>query len=288
MEEEVKKAKPKKNVSDKYYSLPEEEMQELVLRAKSLDQRAQNELLEIFSNFTTKYQSLLYHGKFDLRDYDIRMFIRLFIPDKEIRRRVSRNQINWAARQEVAECVEGIKFMVRRYGTEEDVKHTVQMALLECISIYTYRKNIPFSGFIYNYFGFKLQKYLKSYLMSQLGRKTFPLYTDDSVSSSFIGEEEQVKMADMSMELDSMDQAMSSIKIDEYWVLGETCTFPFDQLTIQQRQLIRWKYEDGLKASHIAEKTTEHPNTCRAQIQALKQELKQILEDDKIYDEDTG
>jgi hypothetical protein len=99
------------------------------------------------------------------------------------------------------------------------------------------------------------------------------------VSSAFT--DENTSYTTVVPETDSLeDVIMESINIsfDEYWVLGETAIFPFDLLTVQQRQLIKWRFVDGLKASQIALKTTEHPNTCRAQIQEIRDEIKNILE----------
>ena len=64
---------------EQYYSLEENEMQDLIAKAKKGSAKAQEELLKVFSNFLTKYISLLYYGKFNLNDYDIRRFISLFI-----------------------------------------------------------------------------------------------------------------------------------------------------------------------------------------------------------------
>ena len=65
--------------------------------------------------------------------------------------------------------------------------------------------------------------------------------------------------------------------VDEFWVLGENTQPPFDQLSVQERQLIKWKYVDGKKSSDIAAKITEHPNTVREHISKVKIKLKDIL-----------
>jgi hypothetical protein len=45
---------------EQYYSLAEEEMQKLISDSKKGSQKSQEELLKVFSNFLTKYISLLY------------------------------------------------------------------------------------------------------------------------------------------------------------------------------------------------------------------------------------
>lgn len=48
---------------EQYYSLKEEEMQTLLAKAKSGSSFAQEELLKIFSNFLTKYVTMLFIRK---------------------------------------------------------------------------------------------------------------------------------------------------------------------------------------------------------------------------------
>ena len=45
---------------EQYYSLKEHEMQDLLEKAKNGKEKAQLELLKVFSNFLTKYTTMLY------------------------------------------------------------------------------------------------------------------------------------------------------------------------------------------------------------------------------------
>lgn len=278
--DESKKKKPKKNVSEHYYAIPEDELQEIILRAQNGSMKDQAELLKIFNNFITKYTSLLYRTKYDLHDYDLRRFIALFITDKNAMIRLRRNQINHATFKVANETMRGINFMIKRYGDEEDVRQTVQLTFLQCVSRYKRKGSIPFSGYIYSYFFFLLKKNVDTFLIYQLGRKSFPLHTDDSVSSSYSDpDSDQAPVYSIQM-TPSVEDLLGVEEIDEYWVMGENTLFPFDKLTIQQRQLLKWKYVDKLKASQIALKTTEHPNTCRAQLQEIRNEIRVIIEEE--------
>lgn len=270
--------KEKKNVSDHYYAIPEDELQAIILKAQTGSQRDQAELLKVFNNFITKYVSLLYRSKYDLHDYDLRRFIALFVVDTNVRIRLRRNQINHATFKGANETMRGINYMIKRYGDEDDVRQTVQMTFLQCMMRYKRKGSIPFSGYIYSYFFYLLKKNVDNFLIYQLGRKSFPLHTDDSVSSSFFDAETEQPPPHIVTMTPSVEELIGTEEIDEYWVLGESTLFPFDRLTIQQRQLLKWKYVDGLKASQIALKTTEHPNTCRAQIQDIRNEVRDILE----------
>jgi hypothetical protein len=90
---------------EQYYNLSEDEMQDLIAKAKAGSQHAQNELLKVFNNFLTKYVSLLYYGKYSLSDYDIRRFTSLFVKDGFVRFNLMKNKLNSAGFKHVNECL---------------------------------------------------------------------------------------------------------------------------------------------------------------------------------------
>lgn len=82
--------------------------------------------------------------------------------------------------------------------------------------------------------------------------------------------------------IDTIDHAVTDLMfsepIDEFWVLGETATAPFDELTVQERQLLKWKYVDKYRSSEIALRITEHPNTVREHMTKIKQKIRDIIQ----------
>ena len=121
---------------EQYYSLEENEMQDLIAKAKKGSGKSQEELLKVFSNFLTKYISLLYYGKFNLNDYDIRRFISLFIKDPSTRFALMKNKMSGSNMRVINECMRGIHYMTKRYGDEEDIRQTVYMTFFQCIGRY--------------------------------------------------------------------------------------------------------------------------------------------------------
>jgi hypothetical protein len=93
------------NYKEQYYNLEEHEMQDLIAKAKAGNQKAQMELLKVFNNFLTKYTTMIYHGKYNLRDYDIRRFTSLFIKDSFVRFALMKNKLNQAGYKHVNECL---------------------------------------------------------------------------------------------------------------------------------------------------------------------------------------
>lgn len=263
---------------EQYYNLEEIEMQELIAKAKTGDSKSQEELLKVFHNFLTKYVALLYYGRYSISDYDVRRFIGLFIKDQYTRFALMKNKINKKAFKEVNEVMGGIQYMAKRYGDEEDIRQTVNMTFFQCIKRYERRDSakgpIPFSGFLYSYFFYLLKKNVDTFLIDQLGRKTFPLLPDDSYDD----DESERKVGFKADPVEyTFEQMMSTDELDEMWVLGKKVIAPFDKLTVQERQLIKWRYVDGKKSSEISQKINEHPNTVREHLSKIRQKLEDII-----------
>lgn len=269
-----RKKKVKTNFKEVYYALPEEEMQSLLARAKNRDQLAQAELLVVFNNFLSKYVSLLWNGRYIIRDYDIRRFIGLFIKNPTTRFALLKLKFTPEMIKDVHENMQGIHYMVTRLCTEEDVQQTVYMAFIQCISVYKRKDKIPFSGFLYSYFFYILKKHVETFLIDQLGRKTFPLIEP---SDAYGGDDNDFQGV-YAPPGDSLEEMMANDQlIDEFWVFGDTVNAPFDCLSIQDRQLLRWRYIDKLKTSDIAERITEHPNTIREHFGRIRVQLQEAI-----------
>jgi hypothetical protein len=258
-----------KNFSERYYNLPEEDMQLLVKQAQEGDPAAQQQLLEVFANFLTKYSSLLFCAKLNLNDYDLRRFVALFMKDPMVRRHLIGNRLNTQGWAVVQECLRGITYMVNRYGDHEDVDQTVKMAFLQCVRVYKPRGEIPFSAYLYSYFFYVLKKQVDTLLIHQLGRKSYPLRDHDE-------EWEGDGPAPTGFPVPptpGADELMGAETIDELWVSGDTAFGAFADLTIHERQLLKWRYVDGERASSIARRVAEHPNSVREILAQAKTKL---------------
>lgn len=274
-------ASKKKMYREEYYDLTEDEMQALINRAKKDDTTAQAELLEIFSNFLAKYTAMLYHARFSLKDYDIRRFVALFVKDPGVRMYLLKNKLNPGGYKHVLEVMRGIQYMAQRYGTEEDIDQTVKMTFLQCVERYERAESkaggyVPFSGYLYSYYFYLLKKNVDVFLIDQLGRKTFPLIADDDPMD---GDDEKPAGFTAPPEPGVEDQ-LHAEKIDEYWVAGDTAHPPYDKLTIQERQLLKWRFADGERSSDIANRITEHPNTVREHFNRIRVKLRAAMEEE--------
>lgn len=180
---------------------------------------------------------------------------------------------------------DGITYMAKRYGDEEDVRQTVNMTFFQCIARYQRRDSekgpIPFSGFLYSYFFYLLKKNVDTFLIDQLGRKSFPLISDDDDQS----EEGEAQPGFKAPPIEySIDDILGTQEMNELWVIGENCHPPYDTLSVQERQLLKWRYIDGKKSSEIAIVVTEHPNTVREHLSKVKEKVKQAIIDNNLED----
>lgn len=272
--------KQKRTFKEKY-DIPEEEIRSLVERAQNKEGQAYLTLLEVFSNFLVKYTSLLQTGKFNLTEYDMRRFLALFVKDPKLRGAVLRNKVSGHYIKQLNEVIHSITYMINRYCDDSDIEQTVNMAFMHCVSVYKPKGEIPFSGFLYSYYLFILKKMVESLLIDQLGLHTFPLIDSDSTSD--LGDENSARQPGMlPPAAEEVYDSPWSEEIDEFWVSGSTASFPFDRLTIQERQLLKWRYADREKCAVIANRITEHPNTVRDHFNKIRQKLKQVIAEEGI------
>jgi RNA polymerase sigma factor (sigma-70 family) len=190
-----------------------------------------------------------------------------------------KNKLNQNNTRVINECMRGINYMARRYGDEEDIRQTINLTFFQCINRYERKDSakgpIPFSGFLYSYFFYLLKKNVDTFLIDQLGRKTFPLLSDDATTDE--SDENYVVGFKADPVEYSLEQMLSTDKIDEFWVLGEKNVSPFDRLSVQERQLLKWRYVDGERSSEISLKINEHPNTIREHLTKIKNKVRDLI-----------
>ena len=278
-EKRKKKEAQYKSITKRYYQLPEEEMQALVKRVQEGDPEATEQILKIFENFFMKYVSLLYYGRYDLRDYDLRQFIKLWLYQKKYIKYLNVKNMHPNTMSDIKQSINKIVFMVKRYNDIEDVIHTCQMALLSSIKRYERRGEVPFSAFLYNYYFYALKKEVQVFLIDQLGRKTFPLI--DSPSESGVDNTDRLRFAmeTPTVDLDAETESLSSSGgIDARWVEGMTTEFPFSELDEDQRQLLKWRFIDGLTLAEISQRRLQKTTDVKRELAEITEILDKLRE----------
>ena len=136
---------------------------------------------------------------------------------------------------------------------------------------------------MYSYFFYLLKKNVDTFLIDQLGRKSFPLLSDDSSDDGEDGAKQVGFKAPP--EEREMEEFLSTEDINEFWVLGETCAEPFIFLSVQERQLLKWRYIDDIRSSEISKKISEHPNTVREHLGKIRTKVTNLVIESKMRDE---
>jgi hypothetical protein len=137
---------------------------------------------------------------------------------------------------------------------------------------------------LYSYFLYLLKKNVDTFLIDQLGRKSFPLLTQDDMS----GDGESNDNIKGGAYVDTTEYATIDLlfasDVDEFWISGEETNPPFDRLTVQERQLLKWRFIENKRSSEIAIKITEHPNTVREHLSKIKKKIREIILEDGMED----
>ena len=129
-----------------------------------------------------------------------------------------------------------------------------------------------------------MKKNVDTFLIDQLGRKSFPLLTQDDMSGDGDSDDSIKGGAYVdTIEYATIDLLFAS-DVDEFWISGEETNPPFDQLTVQERQLLKWRFIDNKRSSEIAIKITEHPNTVREHLSKIKRKIHEIILEDGMDD----
>lgn len=274
----------KTSYKDNWYSLSEVEMQDLLFAAKHGDAKAQGELLKIFGNFISKYVELLAEARWSLQSPETRQFIALYVKDPSVRYPLLKGKMTSHGYKEVSEVVRGLQYMVQRYCDKEDVLQTVQMAFLHAVNKYERKESttkpgefVPFAGYINRYFKFVIKRFVDDFLIDQNGRNTYAIANDET-----LGWEDDSAPDGTALSLpptSPLEDLLGADTIDEHWVIGDTCGFPFDVLNVQERQLLRWRYAEGLRTSEIAKRTSDHPNKVRSNLASIRDKLTENLSD---------
>lgn len=272
----------KQMYNKEFHHLSEDEMQVLINSAKDGDDKSYDRLFIIFDNYLSKYFSLLRYGRIPFEDYDVRRFVALFMTNAKDRQRFLRKALGNGTREAVIKEFNGIVFMTNRYD-DEDIMQTIRSSFVQCIERYERSESkaggyVPFSGYLYTYYFYLLKKNVEIYLIDQLGRRTFALADDEEDR-----EEGEIVYGYSAPVGPTLEDEMYTKMIDEHWVSGETAEWPFDQLSIQERQMLKWRFIDGERSIDISRRTSEHANTARDAFGRIKKKLMEIVADEGRY-----
>jgi DNA-directed RNA polymerase specialized sigma24 family protein len=272
---------PKKSYKERQYNLTNDEMYKLVMEFQAGNESAGIKMMEVFENFLANFIKLLFYGVYDRNNYELRRFIGFYVPEGYLRFKLLKNQMNSSEMKQINDVIRGISGMVQRNCEIEDVQQAINLSFLQCLRVYKPRESsqggsVPIPNYISNYSLYLFKKATDTYLINQLGRHTFPLM-DEKDSNEKTDYAEPVQQGMAPPVGPGLEEFLDREEFDERWVSGESAKGIFALLTPSERQILKWRYIDGEKASEIANRILEHSNTSRERLAAIKQKLKDAM-----------
>jgi hypothetical protein len=240
-------------------STPKERYQhidQLVLRHQQGDEEATLELIEIFNPLFKKYTRIIKEGKLDLRDYETRSFICLFIADPEIRRKLKLSKIGRNTRDAAYSALAVINTGFGSYA-EEDLHHE-QIVLLLKLAAKPIKKS--FCAFVRGSYKFELSQLVKKVIRNPLN-KAYPYMEPEQERS-----EEVIESILTDDEYPNLEPLNFLLPVDEYgeldinWCYGLGCGEVFESLTPFERQILKMHYIDRLGDAEISDQVGFHRN----------------------------
>ena len=240
---------------------------------------AATEIIKSFEFFTNKYVNLIVHGDYSIENYSLRSFIKLFVIEKKDRSKINNYFVKPVGIAIANYTVNKIK-RIFSSETEEDIRHSIYVTLLEMCSIYKDTKP-SFHTFVKKNFHFYLFRQLQSTARDPIGRGDYIRYAkrsnanDDNTTQDnkidIIPDENATLEYENVLNKIEIDYNMKAAYIpliktnkdltiydDDFlnmnWINGITCSQPFKPLTPFERNIVIMWYKDKKTDSYIATK----------------------------------
>lgn len=198
-------------------------------------QDAALELINRFSPLIKKYIRLLKGGDINFFDSEMKMFVYLFIDDKNLQKELRKKIQTSSGRKEINNK---FNFIRETYGalTEDEITVDLQILLLTLARRYK-QKGRSFCGYLYNSFKFEVARFIKKYI-------------NDPINISY-------KMSEYISNLNGeLDENIEEAYEDNYyenqlglpnleWINGSACSECFEGLTnLERKLLVKYYLED--------------------------------------------
>lgn len=208
----------------------------MVLKYKATkDSRTGEKVLDIFSPFLNKYFRLLREGMFHKNDYDAKRFLALFKNEEAAPLKGPASIIYY---RNTAQYL--MRFTLA--FSDEELLQQLKLLFLEALNRWEKRtkpKETYFTGFIYNYYRFKVKNWLSKFSKEKLNRPE--------------------ELANYDVDLYGTEEVWGP-EIDLNWVKGKSCGDIFKDLTKEERMIIRMSFIERLTDVEISKRLSIHRN----------------------------
>ena len=227
--------------------------------------RASEQLLKCFEPLFKKYILLMKTIKMDFTDKEQKSFVRMFMPEKQLKQALKRKKITAKFR---APIQNRFNFIRETYGsqTEEEILTDLQILFFTLLKRYK-QMGKNFCAYLYRSYGYEVARHIKKYTnnLANIPYRSVE-YTEYIQSPNNMNEdcfEDKIYEDDMGIP-------------DLSWISGECCSNIFLQLSNLERKLLIKYYLEDYNDRQIAEEFSMHINTVnqkrRIAIQKLAKE----------------
>jgi hypothetical protein len=281
----------------------------LVKKAQQGDEKSLNELYTRYEWFLFKYRQM-FRSEIDMlrlvRSYsDVASFFSLYV-GKRTKNIISNNQANERASNVAFKKANELVELGKEIGGQEDVNSIIDLTFFQCVKRYDpdakviselkklgldytsmkkkeqkkYQEQFPvvsFEGFLLTYFKFRLKKNLDVESRGIIpGIGWCKPYGDNEtgVNTTEEATETDQEAITVCIDHDNIETIIAQLQnIDHDWVEGTTATWPFDQLSKQERWLIKARFVDRQYTYVIAENIGMSTSIIRARVADIRIKL---------------
>lgn len=206
-------------------------------------QDAAEDLLERFSPLFKKYIKLLKGGPINYFDQEMKMFVYLFIDDKDLLKELRSNKQNTKVKKEINNK---FNFVRETYGSlpEEEIHRDLSVLFLVLAKRYK-QKGRSFCGYLYNSFKFEVARFIKKYIKDPINIS----YKNSEFKDNLNGAEDLEYRGVYEDKYYENELGLPNLK----WISGEACSEPFEKLTNLERKIIVKYYLEEWNDRQISE-----------------------------------
>jgi len=226
---------------------------------------AQAQILEFFDGYLEKYVSLFLGAPIDLKNYDTRVFLGLFLSGRP---KTFANFIH--QRNYIVHSARGL--------TKEDLKAEFTLIFLTYLSRYTIHEGVDASNPLTKMFRFRLKDWFTKFVRDPLNKK---------VSFSDCQEDETYgDPMDFLIDMHSLtdeDPELIKTDFDLNWVMSPIETI-YKRLTVYERYLLSLVYREGLSVVAIGERLQRDKDTIKRHLNSIHSKLQEYYNSGKERD----
>ena len=260
---------------------------DLVIKYNDGDKEVSADIINQFGGFIYAYINLIKKGEFDINNYSVRQFIKIFVTNPQAKKYINQYQYKPFIKYEIDKSVKLIVGMFSIYD-EVDIQNDLTINLLTMCK--RYKDTSPtFHIYVQKFFHFCLLDYYKPLIknssvnnpynyitLKELDNLEEGKYTMDIIIDRIIDtEDKQNYLKDFSQMIKiSDDSSPYSMKhLNTNWIMGVTCSDLFKNLSILEREILVNSYIYKVTDKDMASKY----GVCRATINRKKIAAKEKL-----------